>query len=132
MKAQQITDKQLAERCSRIQPIVRDRFGGLRFIKPVNPNNIAYQWDPAFMGTVPRKLIIVGRSKRVLITWAYYGFFKPTIRECLAQMPPGCVNRCTAFEIVKGPKTAADLNVEKEALNAGYHICEVVYYMAAK
>jgi hypothetical protein len=62
------------------------------------------------------------RDIRTHHTYGYYGFFKPAIAEVLAQIPEDILEQVVAFEIIKWPQDADDLNKELEALNAGYHV----------
>ena len=130
VKAKEITDEELAERWPRIQPIVRKE-GKSWFIEPVDTDNIAYTWDPQTKEPAPEDMPVLGTNDRVLVSWAYYGFFKPTIRECLAQIPDNLLEQCKAFEITWSPDVAEDFYKDTEsgaAFDSGYHTCTVVYY----
>jgi hypothetical protein len=54
-------------------------------------------------------------------TWGYYGFFKPSIAEIIAQIPESLLSDVIAFEIVDYPKDADDLNRQWDIVNEGYH-----------
>jgi hypothetical protein len=77
---------------------------------------IAYAWEPKpswwpfFLGRLTPL-----REITTFHTWAYYGFFKPTIAEVLAQIPEDLVDQVVAFEIL-------DMINDNEALNDGYHV----------
>ena len=66
-----------------------------------------------------------------LHAWGYYGVFKPSIAEVLAQIPAGYLDEVVAFEVA-GPKDAEDLNREKEALDAGFHVARTTLYAKAE
>jgi hypothetical protein len=57
--------------------------------------------------------------------------FKPSIAEVLAQIPEEHLEQVLAFEIVDSPNNVDDLNAEREALNAGYHIATTRLYKRA-
>lgn len=127
-----LTETELAQFWPRIQPVIRKN-GTAHYIKEVNPSNVAYTWSPELKEEATGLKEIA--RKTVFVTWAYYGFFKPTIRECLAQMPKEISDQCVAFEIVKSPETAEDFHKTREsslAFDAGFHTCEVVYYGSEK
>ena len=60
--------------------------------------------------------------------YGYYGFFKPSIAEVLAQIPEMEVKFVDAFEIIEYPKTAEDLSKNKIVFDNGYHISKVQLY----
>lgn len=70
----------------------------LFWIKGVHPRNIAFAWGPDPIG-VTSELKEIGRIT-TYHTWAYYGFFKPTIGEVLAQIPAKIRGSTVAFEVV--------------------------------
>lgn len=118
----------LALLLDRVQPVVRVA-GEQWFIEPVDPLTTSYTWDPK--PTERAEELVEASRARVFITWAYYGFFKPTIAECLAQIPSNVEEECVAFEIVESPHSAADFRKDDEtskAFDAGFHTCEVVFY----
>lgn len=119
----------IREMAKRIKPVVTfngPKKSGPHFIKPVDLFEIAYTWDPKPAGKA------VGLEPLCDITtyhsWAYAGFFKPTIAEVLAQIPAEHINKAVAFEIVDRPRTCADMNKEHEALNTSYHVATTRLY----
>jgi hypothetical protein len=126
-----VSREAILELGKRIKPVID--FGGSYgkcYIEPVDLFTIAYTWDPK------RARKAVGLEQICDITtyhtWAYYGFFKPTISEVLAQIPAAHLEAVSAFEIIKRPENADDLNKEKVALNAGYHVAVTRLYRAKK
>lgn len=121
-----ISDEDLDKLCKRIRAVVEFPRKGKCYIKPVNPRNIAFTWSPK----PGKKAVGLKRIRDITTyhTWAYYGFFKPTIAEVIAQIPKGLLPKVVAFEIIKRPETADDLNREKTALNAGYHVATTRLY----
>ena len=114
----------------RIKPVIQfthSIFRGKRYIKPVDLFGVAYTWDPK-----PRRR---ARNLKPLCdittyhAYGYYGCFKPSVAEVLAQIPKEYLDKVIAFEIIRGPETADDLNREKEALQAGYHVATTRLYV---
>ncbi len=151
-----ITDERLAELVARIKPIVRmERIitedlkfedgakgfrmrpdpsgklqpwqtGELYYIEPVDPRGVAFSWDPIptekAMGIMPVRDITTYHS------FGYYGNFKPSVAEVLAMIPQELVDEVVAFEIIKSPETADDLNRNSGARDAGYHVATTRLY----
>ena len=117
----------LAELSGRIRPLVRVD-GQLMYGADVEPFQ-SYPWKSP---TEPcKEMFRVLAKKRVFVTWAYYGFFKPTAAECLAQMPEHVANECCAFEVTSEPETSSDFYADDEtslAFSACFHACEVTYF----
>ncbi len=110
----------IEERARWIKPLVRVSRNGLWYIKPVDLFDVAYTWNPKPVSRV-RGL----RFFRMITTYhsfSYYGLFKPSIGEVLAQIPDKFLGRVSAFLIEKAPETADDLNRNRAALDAGYHV----------
>jgi hypothetical protein len=135
----ELKQDELFARARRVKAVYRPGGPGtaLMFVKPDGPDEginmdylrrTAFLWDPEPAGEA--KGIKPVRTVQTYHTWAYYGFFKPDIGECLAQIPADLLDVVVAFELVKGPETSDDLNKEKEALNAGYHVAQTTYYVA--
>jgi len=124
-----ISDEMLAELSSRIWPVYDfgPRKGGRRYIKPVDLRGIAFTWDPKGRGRA-RNLIAIA-DVRTYHSFAYHGFFKPSIAEVLAQMPAEIAAWVTAFQIVAYPQTWDDLNRDRAAFDAGYHVATTRFYM---
>jgi hypothetical protein len=124
----EISDERLAELSERIKPLVRNGDGELCYIRPVDLRGTAYTWSPKIIEKAGEMNVITDIT--TYHTYGYYGFFKPSIGEVLAQIPAEYVDRVVAFEIIKSPETADDLNREKAALNAGYHVATTRLYEA--
>jgi hypothetical protein len=110
-----------------IRPIIRNHQDGQAYyIKSVDLFETAYTWDPKITK------IAIGIKPIVDITtyhtYGYYGFFKPSVAEVLAQIPAEHLNKVVAFEIIGSPETAEDMNEEHAALNAGYHVATTRLY----
>jgi hypothetical protein len=121
-----LEDKDVEKLYKRIKPLVRfartlrgyvrHSEGDLYYIKEVNPHNIAFTWDPKAAkkatGLVPLEQIVTYH------TWAYYGFFKPTIAEVLSQIPENCLESIVAFET----------DVDSVQLCGDYHVASTTLY----
>jgi hypothetical protein len=116
----EISAAELDRRASRIKPVVMF-LGMLHYIRPVDIKTASFLWSPV-KGPLAEGLVFL-REIRTFHSYAYYGFFKPTVAEVLAQLPDdSLLPFIAAFEIVRGPERAEDLNREAEALNNGYHV----------
>lgn len=123
----QITDYRLAELAKRIRPVEQSGPIDFYYLKPCDLRCEAFTWD-AKRGKKAPMLREIGRV-RTLHTYGYYGFFKPTIAEVLAQIPEELLGDAIAFKI-KGPQDTDDLNDDKEALNQGFHVARTIIYAA--
>jgi hypothetical protein len=105
----------------RIRPIMpKDNL--LWYVDARNPTDQSYSWAPDYQEPViPGSLepIVDITTKH---TWAFYGFFKPTAGEVIAQIPEEHFLECVGFQIIEHPKTAEDLNKHRVELNEGYHV----------
>lgn len=122
-----VPEERVVELAQRIEPIVR--IGDApRYIKPVDLNRIAFMWSPEATGYVDMNGLVALRDITTYHTWAYYGFFKPTIAEVLKQIPTEIVDQVVAFEIIESPQCAEDFDKDREAFNAGYHVATTRLY----
>ena len=120
-----LSDKQLATRYARIHPVVRDDDDRLRYIVPPAPRTQAFTWDPKVQEKAEGLTVL--RTIPTLHTYGYYGFFKPTVAEVLAQIPEEDLERVVAFE-TNGPKDVNDLHAQWDVVNAGFHQAQTVLY----
>ena len=122
--------EQIAKLCKKIRPVVRfervllffrheSADGVLYYIKSVDPFNIAFTWDakPKWRARRLEKLADITTYH----TWGYYGFFKPSIAEVLAQIPEEYLGQAVAFEIIERPESMDDLSDQWDIVNEGYH-----------
>ena len=75
----------------------------------------------------PGKLEIVD-DFLCLHTWGYYGLFKPSIAEVLAQVPDYVAKEANTFEIIESPETREDLFRYPEIIDNGFHLSKVRAY----
>jgi len=130
-----IADDVLEEMAQRMMPVVRKdgAFWQVALPTPESGQTLArilratpHLFEPKLLPLVP------GLRERARVrtyhTHSFYGFFKPTIAEVLAQVPRHLLTIVQAFEVVDGPQTADDLNRERAAAEAGYHVATTVFY----
>ena len=118
--------KELVEECvQRIEPLILNRGKPWLILTKCEPFGQSYPWEHDLVAeaTDIEELARI----RTLHTWAYYGFFKPTYAEVIAQIPEELLSRVTHF-LVNGPKTADDLNKHMPELDAGFHVAETILY----
>jgi hypothetical protein len=126
--APEVSKELIEELAETIHPVVE--FDGKKyFIEKVDLFGIAFTWDPK------KTEEAVGLKEVATITtfhsWAYYGFFKPTIAEILNQIPEDLRYKVKAFEIVDWPREASDFNKTEEsaaAFKASYHTAKTTLY----
>lgn len=100
--------------------------GRLFFIEEPRSRDEAFTWDPK--PTTQARDISPVIDITTYHTFGYYGFFKPTWAEVLAQIPRAFLPLVSAFEIIDWPKNATDLNEKADALNQGYHVATTRLY----
>ena len=127
-----ISEKKLQELYSNIKPIV-EIDGKKHLLRDFERNelrNYSYTWDPHKdkRDVVDDTKLDIVQDFYCLHTWAYYGLFKPTIAEVLAQMPKKSREQANFFEIVDQPRTVDDLAIHQEITDAGYHLSRVRTY----
>ena len=127
--------KRIAEWAMRIRPVVmiteplsflKPQDGYLSFIKPPDLFNVAYTWDPK--PTKEATGLKAVADIRTYHVYGYYGLFKPSVAEVIAQIPANLLPTVVAFEIIQNPETASDLNKEKQALDDGFHVAKTRLY----
>ena len=116
-----------------IKPIVADE-GTFKYLRPLSNEELtrtAYTWlnkPTDYADTVDFSKLSVLADVKMLHTWAYYGFFKPSVGEIIRQIPKELLEKVVAFQIIKG---AIGINgFANEELNAGFHVSIVRLYQA--
>lgn len=112
-------------RAERIKPIIKGRV-----VDCPDLVSTAYTWDPKFKDEVLPELKVL-QTIRTYHGYGYYGLFKPSIAEVLAQIPGNLIHRVYGFEIVQSPQTAEDLNKHIEYVREGFHLAITVLYEKA-
>jgi len=127
-----IPEEKLLELYSNIRPIVK--IDGKKYLlkdfKPEELREHSYIWDADKdkREIVEEETLEIIQDFHCLHTWAYYGVFKPTIAEVLAQMPIESREQANFFEIVDQPRTVDDLSRNQVITDAGYHLSIVRTY----
>ena len=123
-----ITKERVLELIERIHPLV-ERHGQLWHIAPCDPWSVAFTWSPKLRS--PAHGFVPALTFPTLHTYGAPVFFKPSIAEVLAQLdahlPADVLADVDAFS-VKGPDDAADLNKNRDALHAGFHVAQTTVY----
>jgi hypothetical protein len=86
----------------------------------------AYLWTPSYIRKVFDGEFEIAETVATLHTYGFYGFFKPSLAEVLAFAPPNFGDYDAVS--LRGPESADDLNRNKAATDAGYHVGEATYY----
>jgi hypothetical protein len=119
----EISDELIGKLGKKLTPLVRKGEKLFRVAK-CDPRESSFSWGDKQKRV--RYLEEVGRFQ-TLHTYGFYGFFKPSVSEVFAQLPEDYDQEAEFFE-VDGPDTASDLNAEREALDAGFHVAETILY----
>lgn len=114
-----ISDEKLKSLLARIRPVFDFPNKGKCFVKSCDPREVSYIWDAVPDGIAKDLKPICDID--TYHTFGYYGLFKPSIAEVLAQIPEDKLDQVVAFEIVEQPRTSEDLNRQINAINAGFH-----------
>lgn len=124
----EISDDEIAQMLEHITPLVHSNEGeGLRTAEDCDPRTVSYAWRRCEDSVVDESELEEIRRIRTYHSWGHYSLFKPSVAEVFAQIPSELRERVQAFLVI-GPEGADDLNREKEALNAGYHVAETILY----
>ena len=131
----EISEEELKKRAKRIRPIVE--IGGTKyFLRKFSMDEltgISYLWnaDEDKRKQVDMSIYVPHEDMQCIHKYGYYGIFKPSIAEVLAQIPEMDVNFIDAFEIIEYPMSVADLNEENKIIfNNGFHISTVRLYIS--
>lgn len=122
-----ISDEEIANLLRTISPLVRNDLDVLCTFKPVDPRRMSFIWDPKELKPLPYKVKELRRI-RTLHTYGHPALFKPSVAEVLSQLPKDVPVETIVGFSVEGPGTAADLNQDLDALNAGYHVATTTLY----
>jgi hypothetical protein len=129
-----MAEKRVAELYSRIKPVLRfkenrkdgklehvDYNGDLYYLQEQGHGKdwlyrTAYTWDPQAAGKAEglEKLCEMPMKH----SWAYYGFFKPSINEVMEQIPAQYLDEVVAFETLS----------DTAAITGDYHTATTVLY----
>ena len=130
----EMSNEQIVRWYATIKPIVHKNGTPcyLRKLSEKELTNSAYTWlnNPKdFAEAVDYNKLSVIADIKMLHTWGYYGFFKPSVGEVIRQIPPRIIKDVVAFEIICG---AIGMNsIYNAELNAGFHVSVVRLYRSA-
>ena len=132
----QISDEELMRRYLKIKPIA-EVGNGKYWLKDYSIDemrNTSYFWSlfPDRRKPVGEELYYHDYHEfKCLHSFGFYGFFKPSIAEILAQIPEDCLKHFTidAFEIIGRPTSSGDLSMYRKALEQGFHVSIVRLYI---
>lgn len=142
MSIPEISDEELMERYKHIKPVITAEDGKLHYFREYDLDELrrtSYFWSR--FGNIREE---VGENKLeawpacdfpCLHAYDYYGFFKPSIAEVLAQIDEGRIRLIKAFEIIDSPKEFRDFrkdNLSSIAFDNGYHVSTVRLYTAKR
>ena len=121
---------ELAFRCAHIKAIIKGKI--VKVESEDDYFNISYIWDPKFTKEKIPALEVIAEI-HTFHAYGYYGLFKPSIAEVVAQIPSEIsFEQIYGFEILdEMPKDANDLNKYIHYTNAGYHVARTVLYKKA-
>lgn len=123
MTIPKLSKERINELYSRIKPVYEYK-RRLYYMKDVDLFNIAFTWDPKPLKPASGLEKIV--DIETLHTWAFYGFFKPTIEEVLCQIPKEYINRTIAF------RTELVSDDPSIAIRGDYHVATTTLYEKSK
>ena len=129
-----LLDEQVIEKLyERIRPIVL-LHGNPFFMRQLTPHElseVSYLWlnDISDYDTeVNLTDYSVLADVKMLHSYGFYGFFKPSVAEVISQIPEEYLSETVAFQIIYSPDTCDDLNLFKKELDAHYHVSIVRLY----
>ena len=130
-----ISKEELIARYKRIKPIVE--FEGkkyfLREFSTAELTGKSYIWniseDKREHVDMKKFIPLVNSDFECLHSYGYYGVFKPSIGEVLAQIPKIDADFVDAFEIIEQPEVLEDFNKYRIQFDNGFHVSKVRLYM---
>ena len=118
-----------------ISPIIS--IGGkpryLRRLSDSELSKIAYTWldnKKDYEDCVDYTKLEKLSEQKMLHTYGYHGFFKPSVDEIIRQIPKELLPQTVAFEIIQQPNDQTDLKFVTKALSSGFHVSTVRLYKA--
>lgn len=124
-----VPPEKVLELSKTIRPLVVDELGDLRYSVHTELFNTAYTWNRNFGEKVNLQEGTKVEHIRTYHSYGHPSLFKPSIAEVISCIPEHMWDKVYAFEIVDKPRDAADLNKEREALNAGFHVATTRLYL---
>lgn len=138
VKIPAISKEELKKRYETIKPIItiENQKYYLREFKENELTSISYidniEQDKRGLVDMNDLVALYEKDFECLHKYEYYGLFKPSIAEVLAQIPIEDVKNVNAFEIINKPVTTADMYKNKIVFDNGFHISTVRLYVSRK
>jgi hypothetical protein len=117
-------DDEVRLKLNRKGKLVLDDRGSFYYLKPVSLFTTAFTWPGVPKADVRAPRLQQLRTITTYHTWAYYGFFKPTISEVLAQIPADILDQVIAFELEPPADPLEPWNI----VQAGHHVAQTTFY----
>lgn len=130
----EMSTEEIAKWYTTIKPIVREN-GIPYYCRKLSIRELtctAYTYDKEYTDydeCVDYNKLSVIADIKMLHTYNYYGFFKPTVGEVIRQIPKGMLKEVVAFEMLAGP--IGINSIYRKELNAGFHVSVVRLYRSA-
>ena len=142
MSIPEISDEELMERYKHIKPVITAKDGKLHYFREYTLDELRrtsyfFNRDEDMREEVGENQLEAWSACDFpcLHTYAYCGFFKPSIAEVLAQVDEGRIPLIKAFEIIDYPKYTKDFRKDiltSIAFDNGYHVSTVRLYTAKR
>jgi hypothetical protein len=128
--------KRVQELAKRIRPVMRfthskkarrltlDEKGAYYYLKPVDLFGTAFTWPGVPKADVRAPRLQKLQTVTTYHPWAYYGFFKPTIAEVIAQIPEDILDQVIAFEL-EPPENPLE---PWDIVQHGNHVAQTTFY----
>jgi hypothetical protein len=104
--------------------LVLDDRGSFYYLKPIPLFTTAFTWPGTPKPDLRAPRLQKIRTITTYHTWAYYGFFKPTISEVLSQIPEDIIDQVIAFEL----EPPADPLEPWDIVQHGHHVAQTTFY----
>ena len=125
----ELSDEKIIELSENINVLVNGKL-----IKKPDLFKAAFTYSPKFLNDTVRNL----NTLADITTFHYFGYyfgyfgvFKPSIAEVIRCIPKHLIDKVTAFEIIKFPKTPVDLKTDQFYTDSGVHRCTTRLYTSA-
>ena len=135
----EISDEEMMKRYKHIKPVISIN-GKLHYfrdysIEEITKDSFFFNRENDMREEVPKDKLQVweGHDFICLHKYGYYGFFKPSVGEILAQIKENDIHVVKAFEIIESPQTANDFykdSFSSIAFDNGYHVSTIRLYVA--
>jgi hypothetical protein len=122
----ELSDEEITELVQKIRPVVCDESGRYFYIKPVDPREESFIWDPTLTDEAVGEMGSIARVATIYTLHEYGApsFFKPSIAEVLSMIPQHLLGKITAFETISPDSPEG----QWPALKEGYHVAVTHLY----